>query len=183
MRALYKKVIIIILLIAVLLLTSCEASTTPNVDTPTITSFISNTPEVTGNVKPKELRPLQYYSLSETTQEKEAKTALISSQDVVTPEFILTLVADAMDELGIDVVIDFVKTVNEKVYISFSSSSGFLKDIDNELEIEILDAVAQSILDNFTEYSKVIYQIDGGAYSSSNNYFDGDEVYLERKTN
>ncbi len=88
-----------------------------------------------------------------------------------------------MDELGIDVVIDFVKTVNEKVYISFSSSSGFLKDIDNELEIEILDAVAQSILDNFTEYSKVIYQIDGGAYSSSNNYFDGDEVYLERKTN
>ncbi len=85
MRALYKKVIIIILLIAVLLLTSCEASTTPNVDTPTITSFISNTPEVTGNVKPKELRPLQYYSLSETTQEKEAKTALISSQDVVTP--------------------------------------------------------------------------------------------------
>ncbi len=183
MRALYRKVIIAILLISVLLLTSCDASIDSNIVTPTITSFISDTPEVTGNVKPKELRPLQYYSLSESAQEKEAKTALVSSQDVVTPEFILTLVTDAMDELGIDVVIDFVKTVNEKVYISFSGSSSFLKDIDNELEIEILDAVAQSILDNFTEYSKVIYQIDGGAYSSSNNHFDENEVYLERKTN
>ena len=46
-------------------------------------------------------------------------------------------------------------------------------------EAAILDAIAQSLLDNLTDYSKVIFRVEGKAYVSGVFEMDINDVYMK----
>lgn len=132
-------------------------------------------------VKPKELVPLAYYSLNGTTYEKELNKAMVSGKTDTTPDYVLSLFVSSLEEIDIDVSLNETKAEGNTLFIDVQSTSGYLNGADEELETAILDAAAQSILDNFKECEKIIFLTDGGAYKSGNFDFSTDYVYMERK--
>ena len=53
-------------------------------------------------------------------------------------------------------------------------------NVSKEVETSILDAIAQSLLDNLTDYNKVIFRIMGDSYQTDNFSFDLNHIYMEK---
>ena len=57
--------------------------------------------------------------------------------------------------------IDDIIVEKDTVIVSFLSSQAPLVNVGSTLETTILDAIAQSIIENFPQYPKVIYRVEG----------------------
>ena len=109
----------------------------------------------------------------------EPVTALISEDSRITPELIVETVIESMADQSIIISVKNVMTENDTVIVNFTKeNSPGNKNMGSGYEAAILDAVAQSLIDNLTDYSKVIYRIDDNAYTSGVFEFGIDEVYL-----
>ena len=64
--------------------------------------------------------------------------------------------------------------------VNFFKNSPPVSGVTKETETAILDAVAQSLLDNLADYHKVIYRVEGEAYTSDNLTFTENYVYIEK---
>lgn len=131
-------------------------------------------------VRPMELKPVVYYSLNADTFEIEVQKAVVSGSTGVTPEYVLSLISGSMEEIGIEVEYNSAEFMNAAIYIDFNGSSTFLSGVDKMIETNILDASAQSILDNFPGCSNIVFSIDGGPYVTENYSMADDFVYMER---
>lgn len=109
----------------------------------------------------------------------EPVTALIPADEEITPELIVDRVVDAMADQSLLVGIESVKTDGDTVIVSFYSDQPPLNNVGAGFESSILNAIAQSLTENLDDYNKVIYQVEGGAYSSGHIKLDIDEVYHE----
>jgi hypothetical protein len=130
-------------------------------------------------VVPAATREVPIYTVNETTQEVESVVALVNEEDVLTPELIVNLVKDSMSDRLIEIGIDQVKTEKDTVIVSFISKQSPLIGVSSNLEKTILDAIAQSLVDNLPDYPKVIFRVDGNAYVSEHFKFDVNQVYLD----
>lgn len=138
-------------------------------------------PEITEEpVRPMELKPVKFYSLNADTFEIEVQKSVISGSTEITPEYVLSLISGSLEEIGIEVIYNSAEFTNAAIYIDFSSSSNFLRDVDENIETNILDASAQSILDNFPGCGSIVFSIDGGPYVSDYFNMADDFVYMER---
>lgn len=127
---------------------------------------------------PADTKNIIYYTLS-GSMEKEEMTMLLPEAVELTPEYLVDYVAQSMEDVSITVEVDSVTVSGSAVVVSFKEDTAPVRNTNEEVEDEILDAIAQSILDNFMEYTKVIYQVMGQAYESENKRFSLNHVYLE----
>jgi hypothetical protein len=119
------------------------------------------------------------YSINQDTQSVESVVALVPQDSKVTPELILDLVTDSLADRLIMIGADTVNVQQDTVIVSFKSDQQPVVNTDSSLEKAILDAIAQSLVDNLKDYPKVIFRIKGQAYKSDHYSFGLNEVYLD----
>lgn len=129
-------------------------------------------------IEPAATKEVPIYTINETTQEVESVVALIEQNTEVTPELIVELVKDSMADRLIDIGIDEVTTEGDSVIVSFQSDQAPLT-LGSGSEKTILDAIAQSLVDNLPDYPKVIFRVEGNAYESGHFKYGLNEVYLD----
>ncbi len=110
----------------------------------------------------------------------ETRTALVSQDINITPEVVLETVVESMADNSIIVGIEDVTSEGDAIIVSFYSDKAPLSNVGSGIELGILNAIAQSLLDNLDNYNKIIYRAEGDVYSSGHMEFDIDEVYMER---
>ncbi|MBH1942378.1 hypothetical protein I5677_15860 [Mobilitalea sibirica] len=108
----------------------------------------------------------------------EAVTALIPEGKEITPQLIVDTVKSSMADNSLSIGIESVTTEDDAVIVSFYSDQPPLMNVGAGMEAAILDAIAQSLIDNLDDYNKVIYRVEGNAYSSGHIELDINEVYL-----
>lgn len=122
---------------------------------------------------------LSIYSLALNHKDIESVTALVSSKEI-TPEVIVDKVVESMEDASFQIKIYSVETQQDTIIVNFFKSSPPVSGVTKETETAILDAVAQSLLDNLADYHKVIYRVEGEAYTSDNLTFTENYVYIEK---
>ncbi len=130
-------------------------------------------------VEPAATKEIFIYTVNEATQGVESVVALIPQDSEITPELIVDQVTDSLADRLITVGIDEVTAEKDTVIVSFKADQPPLTNVGSSLEKTILDAIAQSLVDNLEESPKVIFRVEGKAYSSGNFSFGLDEVYLD----
>ena len=103
--------------------------------------------------QPQKLKTISYYTISDAMEKQEA-VGMFSEDVLLTPETLVIFVAKSMADADLTVEVDSVTTNGKRVIISFQETSMPVVDTDKNLECEILDAIAMSILENLTEYSE-----------------------------
>ena len=143
---------------------------------------VTVTPDVPENITiaPPENLEITIYTLNSDTLDKEAVSVLVTVEDELTPEYIVEQVVDAMEDEGFYVGINDIILEQESVRIDFKSDAAPVIDVGASVEGLIIDALAQSILDNLLQYKKIYISIEGGPYHSGHLEFELDEVYLGR---
>lgn len=105
-------------------------------------------------------------------------TAMIPKGNEITPELIVETVVEAMADQSIMVGIENVTTENKTVIVSFYKDTAPVTGLGGSFEGAILNAIAQSLIDNLDNYSKVIFRIEGEAYVTGHIELGIDEVYM-----
>lgn len=131
------------------------------------------------DIQPTENVDLSLYTVNVDTGEIEAVTALVPADTKITPELIVDKVVESMADRSIEVGIESVIIKGDTVIVSFYKDKAPLSDMGSAYEGAILDAIAQSLIDNLDKYNKVIYRAEGKAYVSGHFEFDINDVYLE----
>ena len=156
---------------------SVEEEEATTVDPEQSDETITKTPS---EIKPKANIELLIYTLNPDNGEIETVTAMISESDEITPNLIVDEVVESMADKSIVIGIENITTEADTITISFYSDQPPLTNVGAGIEIAILDAIAQSLIDNLPDYNKVIYQVEGKAYKSGHIELDVDEAYFLR---
>ena len=90
-------------------------------------------------------------------------------------EYICSLVLENLDEQ--EVKVTDCQHLGNTVVISFSSKGQPITGCSRKMEKLILDAFANSILDNVADCDGIIFQCEGKAYKSDYRSFGKDEMY------
>lgn len=151
-----------------------EVTTAPENETAK-TEKATPTPNV---IQPTANIELPVYTVNVDTGDIETVTALVPNDSKITPELIVDTVVEAMADQSIEVGIESVTTKDDAVIVSFYKDKAPLSEMGSGYEAAILDAIAQSLIDNLDDYSKVIYRAEGEAYVSGHIELGINEVYL-----
>lgn len=144
---------------------------------------VTMVPKVTGNATPQvsntlsQVERITYYTLSDDLKSEEV-TAVLPEGTKMTIDSLVRYVAGTMEESNVTVGIDSVMSDKSTVIISFMRDSAPVCGVGADLEEEVLDAIAQSVLENFSDYTSIVYRVEGMAYQSENRSYDIDYVYL-----
>lgn len=135
------------------------------------------------NPTPTSIQPnvnidLHIYTVNNTTAEIEPITALIPQDSDITPELIVDTVVESLADQSIIIKIDKVTTEDDKVIVSFKKEKAPYSDMGSGYEGAILDAIAQSLIDNLKDYKKVIYRIENKPYVSGVFEYGINEAHL-----
>lgn len=142
------------------------------------TSAPDNTEDITPTataIKPPENDDLPIYTVNLDTGDVEPVSALVPQGSEKTPELIVETVMDSLADQSIKVEIDYVKQENDTVIVSFMKDASPSKNAGSGYEAAILDAFAQSLVDNLGV--KVIFRIEDAAYVSGVFEYGLNEVY------
>ena len=133
----------------------------------------------TPNVTMMATKEISIYSMNASSTQKEAITALVPESTEITPNLIVEMVEDAMADASFVIGIDSVTINNDTVIVSFRDDKPPVVNVSKEAETAILDAIAQSLLDNLQDYTKVNFRILGNSYQTDNYSFDLNYIYME----
>lgn len=133
---------------------------------------------VTIMIQPVANVELVVYTVNDNT-EVEATTAAIPKDTEITPQLIVDTVKEAMAEKSLMIGIESVTTEGTAVIVSFYHDQPPFSNVGAGYETSILDAIAQSLLENLDDYNKVIYRVEGKAYNSGHIELGIDEGYLD----
>ena len=131
-------------------------------------------------IAPPDNFEITIYTLNPESLEKEAVSILVTAEDELTPEFIAEQVVEAMEDEGFYIGINDIIIEGESVRLDFKSDAAPVIDVGASVEGCIIDVLAQSILDNLSQYKKIYISIEGGPYHSGHLEFELDDVYLGR---
>lgn len=118
------------------------------------------------------------YSVNADSGNIEMVTALTPVGSELTPELIVSTVVEAMADQSINIGIDSVTSEGDTVIVSFEKDKTPYSNYGSGYEAAILDAIAQSLLENPDGCNKVIYRVEGEAYGGSFE-MDIDYVYMK----
>lgn len=130
-------------------------------------------------VLPVATKEIMIYTFNDVNFNVESAVALVPQEKELTPELVVDMVVLSFTDRMVEVGIDYVSGKDDTVIISFTEEEAPYVDSGSGLEGAILDALAQSIVENFPEYPKVIFRVEDKAYSSGHYEFKIDEVYLD----
>ncbi len=131
------------------------------------------------DIQPTANVELPLFTVNIDTGEIEAVTAMVPADAKITPELIVDKVVESMADRSIEVGIEEISIEGSAVVVSFYKNKAPLSEIGSAYEGAILDAIAQSLIDNLEEYNKVIYRAEGDSYVSGHFEFGINDVYLE----
>lgn len=162
-----------------------EPLTTPTVEA-TVTEIpiqkVTNTKELEPTIQElDDMKELSIYSIDSESAEKISITAMISNEKEITPAMIVDKVVESIADEAYTIGIDSVTTQDDIVIVSFLDDHPPVTNVGSSVEGEILDAIAQSLLDNLDDYHKVIFRVMGGPYQSGHIELDLNAVYMESK--
>lgn len=162
---------------------SDESSDISNKDNMNTSDVDNETTEDDNNPTPTPIQPnantdLQVYTVNSVTGEIEPVTALIPQDSKITPQLIVDTVVESLADQSIIIGVDSVGTEDDKVIVSFIKDKAPYSDMGSGYEAAILDAIAQSLVDNLKEYSKVIYRIENQPYVSGVFEYGINEAHL-----
>lgn len=176
----------ILLVFALFLLpvTGCGRQEVPSVGVtppPTVIPDISGEVSVEPSVTyfPQGITNITYYTLSEELEVEEVTSPVTGNGELTEREFV-DYVTATMEDVSVTVTVDDVTADGANVVVDFGSESVPVRFANTRLESAILDALAQSLLDNFPEYSGVVFRAGGQAYRSENRSFELNEIYMGR---
>ena len=153
-------------------------------DVPAVTATTATTVAPTvaqePTIAPPENFEITIYTLNPDSLEKEAVTVLVTADDELTPDFIVEQVIEAMEDEGFYIGVNEIIIDGESVRIDFKSDAAPVIDVGASVEGSIIDILAQSILDNLSQYKKIYISIEDGPYNTGHIEFELDEVYLGR---
>lgn len=152
--------------------TSVETSGSVNSQEPTPTSSL---------IQPTENIDLSVYTVNANSGDVEPVTAAIPKSSKLNPALIVDTVVGSLADQSIMIGIKDVTTKEDTIIVNFTKDNPPSKNLGSGYEGAILDAIAQSLLDNLNDYHKVIFRIDDKAYASGAYEFGIDEVYLQEK--
>ena len=136
---------------------------------PKATSYeVLNNPEVT---------KIGYYSVDSYGKIKRA-TSLVVNQSSITPELILSFFIDSLEDESIELEIDDVSVEDNICHISFNDTIYDVAAMGKNDERAVLDAAAQSILDNIEDVTGVSFYINNKKYSTTNYDFTLNSIYM-----
>ncbi len=133
------------------------------------------------DIQPTQNIELPLYTVNVDTGEIEAEIALVPADTKITPDLIIEKVVESMADRSIEVGIEDVSYKDDTVIVSFYKDKAPLSEMGSAYEAAILDAIAQSLIDNQKDYNKVIYRAEGEAYTSGHFEFGLNDIYLEDK--
>ncbi|MDE7326462.1 MAG: hypothetical protein K2N63_09315, partial [Lachnospiraceae bacterium] len=144
-----------------------------------VTGIPSDVPQQTKEPSqfPIEVTEITYYTLSEDLETVEVTSVLAGSVDMG-PRELAEYVAGTMGDVSVTVSIRDVTVEDTKLVVDFEEDSVPARYANSRLESAILDALSQSLLDHFTDYSGIIFRVGGKAYQSENRTFESDYVYM-----
>ncbi|MDU6264800.1 MAG: hypothetical protein E6600_09895 [Anaerocolumna aminovalerica] len=133
-------------------------------------------------VAPVANKEIPIYTFNDISLEIEPAIALVPEETELTPELVVDMVVDSFADRSVTVGIHEIAIEKDTVIVSFLSDQAPLVNVGSSLETTILDAIAQSIIENFPQYPKVIYRVEGKNYESGHYRFEINEVYLDGNT-
>ena len=126
-----------------------------------------------------ELTEVFYYTVNPDTFETEAVSSIIKSDVATDPQTLIILIGDSLEDAGYEVGINWAELDGENVVVDFYPDTCPVTGLTEEEEKAVLDAIAQSLLDNLAEQSGVVFQIMGDAYESDNFSFGQNYIYMK----
>jgi len=131
------------------------------------------------SIQPTSNIDLQVYTVDSDLGEIEPVTAAVPAGSEITPQLIVDTVVESLADQSINIVVKDVTTKDDIVIVNFDKDNTPYKNLGSDYEGAILDAIAQSLIDDLKDYKKVIFRVDGGAYVGGAFETGIDEYYLE----
>lgn len=124
---------------------------------------------------------LYYYTVNPDSLETEAVSTVVDKDFANEPEELLILVSDSLSDAGYDVAIDSAELNGNLIIVNFEPGTHPVSGLSEQEEKAVLDAIAQSLLDNIAEQNSVVFRVIGGPYQSDNFSFGMDYVYMKNE--
>jgi len=144
---------------------------------PTSADTVSIAPVISG--PDLSLVGLMIYTVNATTESVVSTTVMVAQDTEVTPVLVTDYIVDALEDESLTVSFEGIDYDNGICVVDFDDSIYAIANKSADLENAVLDAIAQSILDNVEGCMKVVYRIHDASYSTKNRTFAYDFVYMD----
>lgn len=125
---------------------------------------------------------LPIYTINDETLETEDAIAYVSADTKITAEVIVNEVVKAFSANSYEVKIESVSQEGDTVVVNFKKDSAPVTGVGASIEVATLDSISYSLLDNLATCKKVIFRVEGEAYSSGHEQFGINEPYITGNT-
>lgn len=122
---------------------------------------------------------LSIYTVDSESLELKDVNVMVSDSNEITPELIVNQVISKLAESELIIGIDKLTMKDDIIIVSFKKDEAPFSNTGSSAESAVLDAIGMSLLDNLTEYKKIVYQVEGNAYESGHIELEIDEIYIE----
>lgn len=126
-----------------------------------------------------DMKEIYFYTVNPDTFETEAVSAVVESGFADEPNELILLICDSLEDAGYEIGVKSARIDGENVVVDFYSGTCPVTGLEEEEEKAVLDAIAQSLLDNLAEQNGVVFQVMGEAYESENFSFGRYYVYMK----
>jgi len=178
--------IIGLFLFVMLFATACSSENGKTNEVPVITPAV--TQPVSAGVTPTdkaiefnlgEMKEVFYYTVNPETCETEAVSAVVNGELADEPDSLMILITESLEDAGYEIGVRSTVCDGENVVVDFDSDMYPVTGLTKEEEKAVLDAIAQSLLDNLTEQNGVVFRVMGEAYETENFSFGKYYVYMK----
>ncbi len=119
-----------------------------------------------GNISIKQ-KKITIYTIDAENDKVIAKNSMVTDDEGLKPETIIELVLLELDDLIDDVSVNVIKESDSITVDLNVEDNNYPFGENNQIsEIKILDCISYSIFDNFTDYKKIYFKLNGEAYKS-----------------
>lgn len=181
---------ICLLLFVLLSVTGCSSDNNQDITpTPTVLPVVTDGAEVITatptdkafEVQLSEMQEIYFYTVNPDTLETEAVSVFAKSDFTDDPNNLMILIGDSLEDSGYEVGINGAVIEGENVVVDFFPDMCPVTGLTEDEEKAVLDAIAQSLLDNLAEQKGVVFRVMGEAYESENFSFGQYYVYMKNQ--
>lgn len=126
-------------------------------------------PDKEGNSKNISIKQkkITIYTIDAENDKVVAKTSMVTDDGELKPETVIDLVLLELDDLIDDVSVNIIKKSDSiTVDLNVENKNYPFGEKNHISEVKVLDCISYSIFDNFTDYKKIYFKLNGEAYKS-----------------
>ena len=134
-----------------------------------LVNTIIKVPDKEGNSKNISIKQkkITIYTIDTENDKVVAKNSMVTDNGELKPETVIDLVLLELDDLIDDVSVNITeKSDSVTVDLAVENKSYPFGEKNRISEVKVLDCISYSIFDNFTDYKKIYFKLNGEAYKS-----------------